>query len=59
IGYCEFNNSIPLSLIIERADKALYYSKEHGRNTTSCFETLLAENKVKNMTIDEGDIELF
>lgn len=59
IGYCEFNNSIPLSLIIERADKALYYSKEHGRNAAHCYETLLDENKVKNITIDEGDIELF
>lgn len=59
IGYCEFNNKTPLSTIVEHADKALYYSKEHGRNLTSCFETLMETNKIQDTIIDEGDIELF
>ncbi len=59
IGYCEFNNKIPLSSVIERADKALYYSKEHGRNITSGFESLLKQNKIKDIIIDEGDVEIF
>jgi len=59
IGFCEFNNKIPLSSIIEHADKALYYSKEHGRNKTSSFEYLLEQNKIQNITIDEGEIEIF
>lgn len=59
IGYCEFNNKIPLSLIIERADKALYYSKEHGRNKTSGFEFLLEKNEIQDIIIDEGDVEIF
>ena len=59
IGYCEFNNKTPLTSIIEHADKALYYSKENGRNKTSCFEYLIKQNKIKDTVIDEGDVELF
>ena len=59
VGYCEFNNKIPLSLIVERADKALYYSKDHGRNKVSGFEYLLEKNEIEDFKIDEGDIELF
>jgi len=59
IGYCEFNNKVPLTTIIERADKALYYSKEHGRNKTSGFEILISENKLQDTQFNEGEIELF
>lgn len=59
IGYCEFNNQLPLAYIIQRADKALYYAKEHGRNNVSGFEALLEQNKIQDTIIDEGDIELF
>lgn len=59
IGFCEFSNKFPLTTIIERADKALYYSKEHGRNKTSCYEYLIERGKIQELTIDKGDIELF
>lgn len=59
IGYCSFNDSIPLSLIIDRADKALYYAKDHGRNKTYGFEALAAAKEVEDIMINEGDIELF
>lgn len=59
IGFCEFNNKITVSSIIERADKALYYSKEHGRNKSRCFEYLIEQNKIQNTKIASGDIELF
>ena len=59
IGYCEFNNAVPLSSIIERADKALYFAKEHGRNKAYGFETLLKNNEITEMTINEGNVELF
>ena len=59
IGFCEFTNKVPLSTIVERADKALYYSKDNGRNKTSGFETLINNNSIQDISIDEGDIELF
>ena len=59
IGYCEFNNKVPLTTIIERADKSLYYSKENGRNKVSGFEKLVSTNELKDTEIQEGDIELF
>ncbi len=59
IGYCEFNNKLPLTSIIERADKALYYAKEHGRNNVNGFESLLEQNEIQDIIIDEGDIEIF
>ena len=59
VGYCEFTNKIPLSSIVERADKALYYSKDHGRNKVSEFEQLLDNNEIEDFIIDEGEVELF
>ena len=59
VGYCEFNDKVTLSTIVERADKALYYSKDNGRNLVSGFEDLLDDKKIQEHVIDEGDIELF
>ena len=59
IGYCEFNKMSTLTTIVEHADKALYYAKEHGRNLTSGYEELIAENKIQDQIIDAGEIELF
>ena len=59
VGFCEFNNQVTLSTIVERADKALYYSKDNGRNLVSGFEALLDNNNIQHHVIDEGDIELF
>ena len=59
IGFSSFNNKSLLSTIIERADKALYYSKEHGRNKVTHFEYLLEKGIASDLSIDEGDVELF
>ena len=37
---------MPASLLIERADQAMYYAKAHGRNRVASWEELLAEGKV-------------
>ncbi|MDH5601851.1 MAG: GGDEF domain-containing protein, partial [Gammaproteobacteria bacterium] len=59
IGFSEFTNKIPVSSIVEHADKALYYAKENGRNKTTGFEQLLAENKIQDSVVHNDDIELF
>lgn len=38
-------NDIPID-VIGRADEALYFVKEHGRNQVSCYERLLGEGAI-------------
>jgi len=44
--------------LIGRADKALYYAKENGRNKLHFYEGLVAEGHIKN-NITSNEIELF
>ena len=45
--------------VINRADKALYYVKRHGRNQVCCYEMLVKEGKLTPVQVATGDIELF
>lgn len=45
-------------IILDNADKALYYAKENGRDCLYNYEVLLGSGKV-HAVIEEGDIELF
>lgn len=42
-----------------RADKAVYYAKEHGRNQVCNYQTLVAEGKLREQVADEMDVDLF
>jgi len=42
-----------------RADKAVYYAKEHGRNQVCNYQTLVAEGKLVEQVADEMDVDLF
>jgi hypothetical protein len=42
-----------------RADKAVYYAKEHGRNQVCNYQTLVAEGKLLEQVADEMDVDLF
>jgi diguanylate cyclase (GGDEF)-like protein len=44
--------------VVEHADKALYYAKEHGRNQTCNYHQLIKAGILKEQRY-EGDIELF
>ena len=58
IGITRLDTSLLRSEIIDRADHALYYIKEHGRNNIACYETLVEEGKLMEIKV-ENDIELF
>lgn len=59
IGVTAFSTEHGVDQVMMRADKALYYAKNNGRNQTSCYETLVAEGKLEPATLARGDVELF
>ncbi len=60
IGYEEIANQTIPSEVLRLADEALYYVKEHGRNSVRHYKQLLAEGKVQALsTPTHDDIELF
>lgn len=58
IGYSLILPYDTSSVIIDRADAALYFAKSHGRNQVCCYETLLAQGAIKTSAL-VGEIELF
>lgn len=58
IGYSLILPYDTSSVIIDRADAALYFAKSHGRNQVCCHETLLAQGAIKTSNV-VGEIELF
>jgi len=57
-GYTQMSTDDSSSQIIDRADLALYYAKNHGRNCIHYYEQLIADGVLLNSK-KEGDIELF
>lgn len=59
IGYSQvLANDTPPD-IIERADEALYYVKQHGRNDVACYEELVKAGKLASKSSRAGEMELF
>jgi len=59
IGVADIAPGESVDTVINRADKALYYVKHHGRNQVRCYETLVKEGKLAPVQVATGDIELF
>ncbi len=59
IGVASISPGESVDTIINRADKALYYVKQNGRNQVSCYETLVVQGKLAPVSVATGDIELF
>jgi len=49
---------IPASTV-ERADSALYYAKENGRNASHCYDTLVRDGKLAAKVSGTTELELF
>lgn len=45
--------------VIDRADEALYYAKQHGRDQVCNYETLVAEGQLTAKPVEKGEVELF
>lgn len=59
IGFTQLAPNDSPSEVIERADEALYFAKQHGRNQVALYETLIATGSIQPKMIDHGDIVLF
>jgi diguanylate cyclase (GGDEF)-like protein len=59
IGFTRIKLGDTLSLILDSADEALYWAKEHGRNQCHAFETLVAEGKLKPRQTLHSEMEFF
>lgn len=59
IGFSEVIAGDTPSGAFERADKAVYYAKEHGRNQVCSFAALIATGELLSQAANIGDMELF
>lgn len=59
VGFSEVIAGDTPSGAFERADKAVYYAKEHGRNQVCSFAALIASGELRSQAANIGDMELF
>lgn len=59
IGFTQIRLGDTPSMILDAADEALYWAKEHGRNQCHAYEVLIEEGKLKRHATHISDIELF
>lgn len=59
IGIAKIMPDTHQSTVIEQADMALYYSKNHGRNQLSNYHQLVELGEIKERVVATGEVELF
>lgn len=59
IGLARIVPGTPVPVLLDHADKALYYAKQNGRNQVAVYESLRAEGKIAETEIETGSVDLF
>lgn len=59
IGFTEIRAGDSPATAIDRADKALYHAKVHGRNQVCDYDLLVAKGEIAPAVDTSGDMELF
>ncbi|MEW6165838.1 MAG: GGDEF domain-containing protein [Pseudomonadota bacterium] len=59
IGFTRIKLGDTPSAILDSADEALYWAKEHGRNQCHAYETLIAAGKLQRHALPAADVEIF
>lgn len=61
IGFTRIDSVIPVD-ILGKADQALYYAKNNGRNQVQCYEALIEQGLLKESSISsnaQDDVDIF
>jgi len=59
IGYAPLRDNDTPSGAFDRADKAVYYAKSHGRNQICCFTTLVESGELLESSGQAEDVDFF
>ena len=57
IGFTGVSHTDVPTDVVGRADEALYFAKEHGRNQVSCYEVLVAEGAIATPVAAEAPVD--
>jgi diguanylate cyclase (GGDEF)-like protein len=59
IGYARLGITDEASAVLQNADRALYWAKEHGRNQVCSYEQLIARGELQHQDNLNSEVELF
>ena len=59
VGYSALLLSDTPSAAFGRADKAVYFAKEHGRNQVCSYQQLVADGALTEQVVEDMDVDLF